>query len=133
MGSLPYVVEQYRWNKWIPVGEVKGGGSMDNNSYSFQTTAHSGENKFRVKQVGYGDKAKVSDNVTFVSTVGQPTYTMVKGENAIEFSDQTMYEVYDAYGNVIKRGYGNKLDIANLTKGNYYLCYDNIMTDFRKK
>ena len=133
MGSLPYVVEQYRWNKWIPVGEVKGGGSMDNNVYSFQTTAHSGENKFRVKQVGYGDMPKVSANVTFVSSVGQPTYALEKGENAIDFSDQTMYEVYDAYGNVIKRGYGNKLDIANLTKGAYYLCYDNIMADFKKK
>ena len=133
MGSLPYVVEQFRWNKWIPVGEVKGGGSMDKNNYSFQTTAHSGENKFRVKQVGYGDKPKMSDNVTFVSSVGQPTYTMEKNANFIDFSDQTMYEVFDAYGNVIKRGYGNKLDIANLTKGSYYLCYDNIMTDFKKK
>ncbi|MGZ4033592.1 MAG: hypothetical protein ACXVP4_01910, partial [Bacteroidia bacterium] len=133
MGSLPYVVEQFRWNKWIPVGEVKGNGSMDNNNYSFQTTAHSGENKFRVKQVGYGDTPKISPNVTFVSSVGQPTYTMEKGQTAIQFSDQTMYEVYDEYGNVIKRGYGNKLDIANLTKGSYYLCYDNIMTDFKKK
>jgi hypothetical protein len=133
MGSLQYVVEQYRWNKWIPVGEVKGGGSMDNNSYSFQTTSHSGENKFRVKQVGYGGVAKMSSNVTFVSSTGQPTYTMDKSGNNIEFSAETMYEVFDEYGNVIKRGYGNKLDIANLTKGAYYLCYDNIMTDFVKR
>ncbi|MGZ4047919.1 MAG: hypothetical protein ACXVNN_01080, partial [Bacteroidia bacterium] len=81
----------------------------------------------------YGDTPKISPNVTFVSSVGQPTYTMEKGQTAIQFSDQTMYEVYDEYGNVIKRGYGNKLDIANLTKGSYYLCYDNIMTDFKKK
>lgn len=133
MGSLPFIVEQYRWNKWIPVGEVKGGGSMDNNVYSFQTTSHSGENKFRVKQVGYGDLSKVSANVTFVSATGQPTYTLDKGGNDIAFSAETMYEVFDAYGNVIKRGYGNTLDIANLSKGNYYLCYDNIMTDFAKK
>ena len=86
MGSLPYVVEQFRWNKWIPVGEVKGNGAMDKNSYSFQTTAHSGENKFRVKQVGYGDSPKISENVTFVSSVGQPTYTMEKGGDFIDFS-----------------------------------------------
>lgn len=133
MGSLPYIVEQYRWNKWIPVGEVKGGGSMETNNYSFQTTSHSGENKYRVKQVGYGGVSKSSNNVTYVSAQSQPTYTMNKSGNEIEFSTETMYEVFDAYGNVIKRGYGNKLDIVNLAKGAYYLCYDNIMSDFNKK
>lgn len=133
MGSLPYVVEQFRWNKWIPVGEVKGAGAMDNNSYSFKTATHSGENKFRVKQIGYGDLSKSSANVTYISATGQPTYIMGKSGNEIEFSTETMYEVFDEYGNVIKRGFGNKLDIANLSKGSYYLCYDNIMTDFKKK
>ncbi len=133
MGELPYIVEQFRWNKWIPVGEVKGQGQMDKNAYSFQTTSHSGENKFRVKQIGYGDLSKSSTNVTYVSASGQPTYTMGKSGTDIEFSAETMYEVFDEYGNVIKRGFGNKLDIANLLKGSYYLCYDNIMTDFVKK
>jgi hypothetical protein len=133
MGSLPFIVEQYRWNKWIPIGEIKGGGSMENNSYSFQTTSHSGENKFRVKQIGYGDVSKASSNVVYMSALSQPTYTMTKSGKEIEFSSETNYEVFDAYGNVIKRGFGNKLDIANLEKGSYYLCYDNIMTDFKKK
>jgi hypothetical protein len=133
MGSLPYVVEQFRWNKWIPVGEVQGGGKMDNNSYTFQTTAHSGENKFRVKQIGYGGIPKSSDNVSFVSTIGQPTYTISKDKSGIKFSGETLYEVYDAYGNVVKRGFGNDLNITTLNKGSYYLCYDNIMADFAKK
>lgn len=133
MGSLPYIVEQFRWNKWIPVGEVQGTGKMDKNTYQFQTTAHSGENKFRVKQIGFGAIEKVSNNITFTSAVGQPTYTMDKGTTDIEFSSETMYEVYDAYGNIIKRGYGNNLNIATLSKGSYYLCYDNSMTDFFKK
>ncbi|MBA3284692.1 MAG: hypothetical protein H0U27_06480 [Nitrosopumilus sp.] len=133
MGSLNYIIEQFRWNKWIPVGEVKGGGSLEKNTYSFMTTAHSGENKFRVKQIGYGDVSKSSNSVAYISTSGQPTYTMASGYKAIQFSGETMYEVFDAYGNVIKRGYGNNLDIANLSKGSYYLCYDNIMTDFKKK
>lgn len=133
MGELPYIVEQFRWNKWIPVGEVKGGGKMDKNEYSFQTTSHSGENKFRVKQIGYGDLAKTSSNVMFMSAAGQPTYAMNKTGTQIDFSAETMYEVFDEYGNVIKRGFGNKLDVANLSKGSYYLCYDNIMTDFIKR
>lgn len=132
-GSLPYVVEQFRWNKWIPVGEVQGTGKMDNNSYTFQTTAHSGENKFRVKQIGFGGTTKTSSNVTFISNVGQPTYTISKDKSDIRFSGQTLYEVFDAYGNVVKRGYGDDLNITTLSKGSYYLCYDNIMADFAKK
>jgi hypothetical protein len=132
MGSLPFIVEQFRWNKWIPVGEVQGNGAMEDNSYSFKTTPHSGENKFRVKQIGFGGVSKASNGVTFTSTASQPSYTMSKGNN-IQFSAETMYEVFDLYGNIIKRGYGSQLEIANLSKGSYYLCYDNIMTDFKKK
>ncbi len=133
MGSLPFIIEQYRWNKWVPIGQVEGKGSMDNNSYSFQTIAHSGENKFRVKQVGYGGVAKMSNSVSFVSTIMQPTYTFAKDTKNIQFSAETLYEVFDVYGNVIKRGFGTNLDVANLGKGEYYLCYDNIMSDFKKK
>lgn len=133
MGSLPFVIEQFRWNKWVPIGQVEGKGTMENNSYSFQTIAHSGENKFRVKQVGFGGIAKTSNSVSFVSTLTQPTFTLAKDSKNIQFSNETLYEVFDQYGNVIKRGFGNVLDIANLSRGDYYLCYDNVMTDFKKK
>jgi hypothetical protein len=132
-GSLPYVVEQFRWNKWIPVGEVQGSGVTSISNYSFQTTAHSGENKFRVKQLGYAGAQKLSKNITYTSTSKQPTFNVKKDNSAILFSTSTLYEVYDAYGNIIKRGYGEDLDISNMQKGSYYLCFDNVMADFKKK
>jgi hypothetical protein len=131
-GSLPYIVEQYRWNKWIPVGEVQGTGAATVNNYSFQTTAHSGENKFRVKQKGYG-AVKLSNNASFTSEIKQPTYDLKKDNSTILFSNATMFEVYDAYGNIVKRGFGEQVDVSNLNKGNYYLCFDNVLTDFKKK
>ncbi len=133
MGSLPFIVEQFRWNKWVKVGDVQGKGSMETNSYSFQAVPHSGENKFRVKQVGYGEVAVVSNSVSSISNVSLPTYTLGSKSNEILFSNETIYEVYDVYGNIIKRGFGKRLDIENLSKGNYYLCYDNVMSDFKKK
>jgi hypothetical protein len=132
-GSLPFIIEQYRWNKWISIGEINGSGSIKTNSYSFQTTLHSGENKFRVKQIGFGGDTKSSSNVVFTSAKVEPTYTITKDCNGIDFSSETNYEVFDVYGNLIKRGFENKIDISNLEKGNYYLCYDNIITDFKKK
>ncbi len=133
MGSLPFIIEQYRWHKWVEVGEVTGKGNMDKNSYSFKVLMHSGENKFRVKQVGYGDISKKSSSITITSSVSEPSYMLSKDTKSIMFSSETLYEVYDAYGKVLKRGYGKNLNVSNLEKGNYYLCYDNIITEFKKK
>ena len=30
-GKLPFVIEQYRWNKWVAIGEVEGKGSGNSN------------------------------------------------------------------------------------------------------
>ena len=59
-GSLPYIIEQFKWNKWIPVGELDGIGSPENHEYTFQVTMNSGENKYRVKQKGLNSYAKYS-------------------------------------------------------------------------
>src|SRR5947209_7795841 len=49
-GSLPYIVEQFIFDKWVPVGEVNGIGTPTPNSYSVPVSLNSGENKFRVRQ-----------------------------------------------------------------------------------
>jgi hypothetical protein len=131
-GSLPFIVEQFKWNKWIYISEVKGLGTPTNNEYSFQTTPHSGENKYRVKQVGFDSKPRYADPVSYQSNVPKLTFTAANNSDIL-FSSETMYEVYDYYGLIVKKGYGKKLDIANLPKGEYYLCFDNTTTNFKKK
>lgn len=133
MGSLPYIVEQYRWHKWIEVGEVAGKGNIDKNVYSFKPNFNSAENKFRIRQVGNGGIAKKSSVITFVSSVEEPTYVIGKEMKNILFSNETLYEVYDTYGKIVKRGYGKEIDISSLDRGNYFLCYDNVISDFKKK
>ncbi len=32
-GALPFIIEQYRWNKWVKVGEVTGKGQVGENYY----------------------------------------------------------------------------------------------------
>lgn len=67
INNLTYTIEQFRWNKWIKVGEVDGKGGIQENTYSFQTQPHSGLNKFRVKQVASG-KPRISQAAEFIST-----------------------------------------------------------------
>lgn len=133
MGSLPYVVEQYKWNKWVFVGEVNGQGTPATHDYTYKVTPHSGENKFRVKQTGFGSAPRFSSPVTYNSLMEKPTFEIAKDSKSVTFSSETSYEVYDFYGNVVKKGFGNTFDISNLNKGKYYLCYDSVVTEIEKK
>jgi hypothetical protein len=131
-GPLPYTIEQYKWNKWVPIGTVDGLGTSDNHDYAFKVALHSGENKFRVKQVGLGSLPKISGAVTINSSAEKPNYALTKDHDALQFTSETFYEVYDDYG-IVKKGYGKEVKLDNMKKGIYYLCYDNQITEFEKK
>jgi hypothetical protein len=130
MGALPYVIEQFKWNKWVPIGVVDGLGTPQTHDYSFQVAMHNSENKYRIKQKGLNALTKVSKDVTVISAINKPTYAMAK--NSVDFSSETAYEIYDAYGVIVKKGFGKQVTIDNLTKGQYYLCYDNALSEFKK-
>jgi hypothetical protein len=132
-GKLSFVVEQFRWNKWIKIGEVEGKGVDVVSDYSFQTTPHSGENQFRVKQVDYTGKPRYSKPARYRSMGVEITFGPVKVRDIITFSMATMFEIYDSYGNIVKKGYANTVDVSNLSKGIYYLNFDNQTDKFVKK
>lgn len=133
-GKLPFIIEQYRWNKWVKAGEVDGKGIGDNNDYIYIiTTLHSGENQIRIKQVDYTNQPRYSKPVKFVSTIPEVTFTPQRVTKEINFSSETLYEIYDQFGNIVKKGFNKSLDCSNLAKGVYYLNYDNKTAEFIKK
>lgn len=125
-GKLDFIVEQFRWNKWVKAGEVSGIGTPGVHTYNFKITPHSGENKFRVKQVDYTGKPRYSKVATYNSSSPEITIDGTKFKDVIEFKGgETMYEIYDRYGTIVKRGYGQSADIKTLDKGTYYVSFDN--------
>ncbi|HEY0977998.1 MAG TPA: hypothetical protein VGE21_11070 [Flavobacteriales bacterium] len=125
-GELPFIVEQKRWNKWVKVGEVMGLGTPGEHTYEFKVTPHSGINTYRVRQMDLTKKARFSQNVEFNATgTAAVTWSPAKPKDAVAFSTVTLYEIYDEYGNIVKRGYANSVDVSTLKKGTYYLNYDN--------
>jgi hypothetical protein len=136
-GKLPYVVEQYRWNKWVTVGEVQGKGTQGNNTYEFQVTPHSGENTMRVVQVDHSGTKRTSKEVKFQSTVPTVMKSPAKVKDIINFTAngqavETRYEIYDAYGNIVKKGVGSSVNCENLLRGVYYINFDNLNEKFIK-
>ena len=137
-GKLPYQIEQFRWNKWVKIGEIEGVGTAEMNSYSFKVVPHSGKNQYRVKQVDYTGQPKFSKTLDYVSSSAPVSFSPAKVSKEITFSDgnnpiETMYEIFDQYGNIVKRGFASTIDATSLTKGVYYLNYDNKMDSFIKK
>ena len=131
-GSLTFVVEQYKWNRWVKAGEVYGIGTPAENNYYFEITPHSGENKVRVYQLDFTKEKRYSDALTFESEVQEVKFKRLTEENKFIFSDKTLYEIYNYNDRIVMRGYGNEVNYTNLPKGPYYLYYDNKTTSFAK-
>ncbi len=134
-GPLPYIIEQFRWNKWVKIGEVQGEGTPELNRYAFEVAPHSGENKVRVKQVDHTGKPRFSESASFDGKVTKVSFEPKKVDDVITFSSNTRYEVFDKFGNLVRTGYGKTLDVLGLNKGDdYYINYDNSFGEtFRKK
>lgn len=131
-GILDFVVQQYKWNKWVEVGQVSGKGTPDINHYNFEVRLTSGHNKFRVMQKNYEGKIKKSTSVELVSDIPKLTFIYNKRTKEIVFSSETQFEIHDVWGRMVKRGYGASVDVDNLNKGEYYLSFDNSTDTFQR-
>lgn len=131
--SLPFVIEQFKWNKWVKVGEVQGKGTPKKHTYYFKTYTHSGNNKFRVKQKGFIDKTIHSPSVSYQSLKSEVTYVYNKKHKNIEFSEETSYEVYDKFGELVKKGFDKKFSMHNLKNDTYYMNYGNTTCELKKR
>ncbi|MFT4601979.1 MAG: hypothetical protein ACI857_002165 [Arenicella sp.] len=137
-GALTYQIEQYKWNKWVTVGETNGVGNANPNDYLFNLSPHSGENRVRVTQTDNSGKKRVSSEVAFVSdAVSEPEMKTSSGDK-VEFVVNgaqvvTKYEIFDAYGNIVKKGMNSIVNCSNLKKGIYHVNYDNKHSKFIKK
>jgi hypothetical protein len=133
MGKLPFVIQQFKWNKWVNVGEVMGNGSSSRNQYKWQVSLTSGPNKFRVVQKSYEGDIRKSGVAEVMSNSQPVTYRYDRKTKVIHFSEENAYELYNIYGQIVKRGTGSSVDLSTLTRGEYYLSYDNRTEKFIRK
>ena len=121
---LNFVIEQFRWNKWTKVGEVKGKGKPEECSYNFPVNLHSGTNTVRIYQMDYKGQHS-SDEYKVVNSTPEVKIKSTKISNSIEFSAITDYEVVSEFGTMITSGRGASIDASKFTKGKYYVNYDS--------
>ncbi|MFK7755761.1 MAG: hypothetical protein AB8B53_02390 [Flavobacteriales bacterium] len=131
-GKLPFIVEQFKWNKWVQVGSVLGKGS-DFNSYQLKLHLPAGRNKLRIKQKDYsGDR--IASELTVEISIPEVELISDKIKESISFTGKTHYELFNEYGVLVKSGLSAEIDTSDLEKGYYYLNYEKTLgTVLRKK
>ncbi len=136
IGSLPFYVEQYKWNKWVRVATVQGIGTPSLHTYKAKVHLVTGLNRLRVIQTDYTKKSRFSQEVKYQNNVKPITFKPGNGKKTskmLTFSAPTEYEIFDFYGQLVKRGYGSSVDVSKLKSGTYFLNYDNKTETFDKK
>ncbi len=132
-GSLPFIVEQHRWNKWVQVGKVSGKGVPGTHQYSLPVLMHSGENRFRVRQTDFNNKRQLSPEVVVEKSKPEVSLASMRVEDSLVFSEPTLYEIYDIYGRIVFKGYDDSVSVQGLERGEYYLNFGNQMSVFTKQ
>ena len=136
---ISYIIQQYRWNRWVDWDTVMSTPGKDSASYSQNISkyVHSGINKFRVRAVNATvTMLSYSKAVSFTSSKAKPKdiekqYSTTK--HIIDFGRKECYELYAKDGTLIKKGYAQMVGLSKLENGSYYLNYDNVNAEFKFK
>ena len=127
LGALPYYIEQYKWGRWVTIGEVQGQGATQNNCYTFQAMLNSGENLFRVKQVDFQSRTpRYSEEVRIKANSPAINFHVDKRKGQILFNHSTNYELYDLHGILLATGCGDQILVGEMKHKTFYLNYGSM-------
>lgn len=132
----PYIIEQYRWNKWMRIGEVDPHLGLEQNTYQFKALPHYGENKCRVRPT---NNSLYPKEVKWINTEAPKiiySYDKQKAQiiflNELSKPTETIFEIIDSSGKIVKKGRYSTVTVNDLPKGKYTLHYDNSITKFKR-
>jgi hypothetical protein len=133
--AINFLIEQFKWNKWVKMGEVPGVGvtQTGTNDYSFKVNLVAGENKYRVSQQSFDGAIRSSQSATISSSAPVVTFERDSKEMMFKFSSKTSFEIVDMYGDTKVTGNAEKASFSKLIKGEYFLNYDNSSVPFSIK
>lgn len=119
-------IETYRWNKWVKLGEVESFNSQTDYEFSLQDSLHTGVNQVRVTFLESSSDYRVtSETMTYDLQRTPVSFDLNKKTLMVTFSEKTSFELYNAHGDILQRGFAKTIDLSSRKKGVYYLNFDN--------
>lgn len=129
--ACEYQLEQLLYGKWIVIKELGKPDEIISNIYL--PVMLSGINLFRIKQKDPFGQELTSPIVKVKSPNLRVMLLNDKVKEYIEFTAVTHYELFDENGFFIKRGTAQKVNVADLKKGTYWINFDGKETMITKK
>lgn len=132
-GEGVFIIEQFRWKKWVKAGEIKSKDTSGFNSYTLEINPNTGQNSFRIKFRDDNAKETTTKEIKYTQPGKEIMIVTEKVKDRIAFTATTMYEIVDEAGNQIASGIEKYIDTSELPKGKYFINYDNKTETFTKK
>lgn len=129
----PFEVEHYRWDKWMAVKVVDPLEVKTFPNFSIDVVPHSGKNLFRITYIDSEGNVFYSNEIKYTSKTKEVLLVTDKVKTAIDFSEETQYQIYDVNGVMILDGWGISVNMENIDKGKYYLNYDYKTVEITKR
>jgi len=121
----PFLIEQYRWEKWITLGEVFPKDSIGENNFAYEPRFNTKQNIFRIKHIDKSGIERISKECKYFIKDEELYLISNRITDWLYFSSETIYEVFDEKGNFILDGYGKEVNFSDIEKGKYWVNYDN--------
>lgn len=122
-----YVVQAFKWNKWVSVSDtIKGRGPQ---KYSAKMSPCF---KYRILNISNNYNSRSTSN-RVPKKCNDCSFSPIKVRDTLTFNQETHYEIYDAYGQVVSEGTTTVVNVSHLKKGIYYINYCNETGEFIKK
>lgn len=132
-GRMPYVLQQFKWGKWVDVLRVDGQGGEGERHYQARIQPIRGENLLRLTHLAPDGALAIKGEAGFYAEVPAVEYTYDPKSATMRFSEQTQFEIVDQYGTVVLSGHGDNAILRYLARGEYFVNFGARSETFKKR
>lgn len=119
-GRMPFVLQQFKWGKWVDVVRLDGRGGPQQQRYFANVQPVRGENLLRLTHLAPDGTLEVKGEARFEGDVPEVTMEYDHKTQMVTFSSPTQYELVDAFGTVVLSGVGSEATLRYLARGEYF-------------
>ena len=132
-GRMPFVLQQFKWGKWVDAVRIDGLGGPGKRHYHVQFKPVRGENILRLTHLAADGALEVKGEARFTSNAPAVTFDYDHKTQTIAFSEETQYEVVNAFGTVVLQGHGTDVILSYLARGEYIVNCGARSETFKKR
>lgn len=132
-GRMPFVLQQFKWGKWVDVVRLDGKGGPEERVYVTAVQPVQGENLLRLTHLAPDGTLEVKGEARFEGDVPEVAMEYEQKSQVLKFSRPTQYELVNEFGTVVLRGVGSEATLRYLSRGEYFVNFGARTSSLKKR